>query len=286
MAFQMGLWGLLAKRTALYTMGESSSVPEATAQRLLDSVCFTLGIDKREPDPATVRSLLSQGTGEAMQGAMALVERKANRVDELWEQVALGTPLLESTALKDTLESLREFSVRYDYRFFAHEIPCDIDYPLAHPVPESMLGVDYVTEYLKRLLIENDFMQRFELAACTALLRAVHPAYRELLINLYEPIAINAVGLALAGGDVRCLRATDEDRACIAEVVKGKSAAEVSRLLGEAAADVCEKLGISDEQGRGYLARTAANVRPRLMRFAKPGDVRAGGGLAGVFLEF
>lgn len=287
MAFQMGLWELLSRRTSLYTMGESSSVPESIAQRLLASVCFTLGIDREEPDPAAIRRLLAQGIDTAFGEGMALVERKAKRIGGLWEQVALTTPLLESVALKGTLESLREFPARYDYRSFAHEIPSDIDYPLAHPVSESVLGVDYVTEYLERLLIENDFMQRFDLGLCKALLRAVHPAYRELLINLYEPIAVNAVGLALAGvGDVRRLRAADEDRARIAEVVKGKPAAEVSRLLGEAAADVCESLGIEDERSRSYLARTAAGVRPRLMRFSKQGDVLAGGGLAGVFLEF
>lgn len=287
MAFQMGLWELLSRCTSLYTMGESSSVPESIAQRLLASVCFTLGIDREEPDPAAIRRLLAQGIDTAFGEGMALVERKAKRIGGLWEQVALTTPLLESVALKDTLESLREFPARYDYRSFAHEIPSDIDYPLAHPVSESVLGVDYVTEYLERLLIENDFMQRFDLGLCKALLRAVHPAYRELLINLYEPIAVNAVGLALAGvGDVRCLRATDEDRARIVDAVGGRSASGCSHLLEKAAAAVCESLGIEDERSRSYLARTAAGVRPRLMRFSKQGDVPAGGGLAGVFLEF
>lgn len=284
----MGLWELLSRRTSLYTMGESSSVPESIAQRLLASVCFTLGIDREEPDPAAIRRLLAQGIDTAFGEGMAfVVERKAKRIGGLWEQVALTTPLLESVALKDTLESLREFPARYDYRSFAHEIPSDIDYPLAHPVSESVLGVDYVTEYLERLLIENDFMQRFDLGLCKALLRAVHPAYRELLINLYEPIAVNAVGLALAGvGDVRRLRATDEDRARIVDAVGGRSASGCSHLLEKAAAAVCESLGIEDERSRSYLARTAAGVRPRLMRFSKQGDVPAGGGLAGVFLEF
>lgn len=264
-------------------MGESSSIPESTARRLLDSTCFVLGIDPVDPDPAVVRRLLAEGFGEAFAKRLRVVERKANRVDELWEQVALSTPLLESTALKDTLESLHGFRARYDHRFFAHEVPCDIDYPLAHPVPETRFGVDYVTEYLERLLIENDFMQRFELDRCKALLCRVHPEYRELIINLFEPIATNAIGLALAGGDVRGLRVTDADRARIVEAAAESSGAVVTSLLSAAAVVVCEALGIEDECAKGYLAKTALDLRPRLMRFVQLGGEAAMRGLAGVF---
>lgn len=283
---QAELWKLLARRTALYTMGESSSVPEITARRLLESVCFVLGIDLADPDPITVRSLFSRGLDEAFQAGMAAVEQKAKRVADLWERVALSTPLLESTALKDTLESVRGFADRYDYRYFAHEIPCDIDYPLAHSVPESMLGVDYVTEYLERLLRENDFMQRFELSRCKALLRAVHPEYRELIISLYEPIATNAIGLALAGGTIRELRVRDADRARISETVVGRSTRAVGELLGEAASAVCDELGIEDANARGYVTQTASDLRPRIMRFAQETAERSVDGLAGVFLSF
>ena len=39
---QEKLLELLARRTALYTMGESSSIPRETAEELLRSLCYTL----------------------------------------------------------------------------------------------------------------------------------------------------------------------------------------------------------------------------------------------------
>ena len=212
------------------------------------------------------------------------LEAKARRIDGLWEQVALSTPLLESVALKDTLESLRHFSTRYDHRYFAHEIPCDIDYPLAHPVPETMLGVEYVIEYLERLLVENDFMQRFDLARCKALLNAVHPDYRELIINLYEPVAVNALGCALAGKEVRELNVTEDDRAHIAAALAGCSQSAVASKLEDAARAVCSAMGIEDERARRYLGRTAQNAVPRIHRFTRSDSRRTS--LAGVFLTF
>jgi hypothetical protein len=49
-AFQDRLLRLLERRTALYTMGDSSSVPRHTAGEVLRSVCFVLGIDPEQPD--------------------------------------------------------------------------------------------------------------------------------------------------------------------------------------------------------------------------------------------
>ena len=42
---QAKFWQLLARQTALFTMGESRSVPHETAQELLRSLCYILKID-------------------------------------------------------------------------------------------------------------------------------------------------------------------------------------------------------------------------------------------------
>ncbi|MEI3229782.1 MAG: DUF6179 domain-containing protein [Gordonibacter pamelaeae] len=176
---QLALWQVLAKQVALYTMGESSSLPEYDAHRLLASACFVLGVDPDDPrsDAALVQALATEGPEAVFERAVAQVEREAARTEALWKDACLSAPLLESIALKDTLESLRGFRTRYVPRFFAHEVPADIDYPLAQPVPESLQGVDYVNAYLERLLMENRFLQRFDVGRCRCLLRAVHPQY-------------------------------------------------------------------------------------------------------------
>ncbi|MEG0504307.1 MAG: DUF6179 domain-containing protein [Raoultibacter sp.] len=287
LTFQTELWKLLAKRTSLYTMGESSSVPELTAHRLLASVCFMLGIEGDDLDPEAMHRLVEGDLEATFNQNLECVMREVERTVELWEAAARSTPLLESTALKDTLESLRNFPVQYDYRSFAHEIPSDIDYPLAHPVSETLQGVVYVNEYLTRLLIENNVMQRFDLARCKLLLQEVSPEYCELIINLYEPIAVNAIGLALAGCMVRDLAVSEEARQRIAELCCQKPRRVLEQMLVEAASQVCSELHIDDEQVRDYVCKTAIDLRARIACQVNTKSANAGcPGLAGVFLSF
>lgn len=287
LAFQAELWKLLAQRTSLYTMGESSSVPELTAHRLLSSVCFMLGIDDSDLDVTTMHRLLEDGLETTFNQNLEFVIGEVKRTATLWEAAALSTPLLESTALKDTLESLKNFPVQYDYRSFAHEIPSDIDYPLAQPVSEARQGVVYVNEYLTRLSIENGFMQRFELSQCKALLRKVSPEYRELIINLYEPIAVNAIGLAFAGCKVHDLSVSKETREHIVELCRERPKRVLEQMLAEASLRVCAELRIEDEQVREYIRKTALALRERVARLVTGSDAKTvREGLAGVFLSF
>ena len=263
---QFALWQVLAKQVALYTMGESSSLPEYDAHRLLASACFVMGIDPDDPQPdaALVRQIADEGPEAVFERAVARVEREAARTEVLWRDVCLGTPLLESIALKDTLESLRGFPSRYVPRFFAHEVPADIDYPLAQPVPESLQGVDYVNAYLERLLIENRFLQQFDVARCRRLLRAVHPQYGELILNLFEPVAANAVGCVLAGCDVRSLQLDEAGYARIAEGLAGSAPHALARKLEDAANAVCAELAVDDGAARAYVRRLAGQLAPRV----------------------
>lgn len=263
---QLALWQVLAKQVALYTMGESSSLPEYDARRLLASACFALGIDPDDPqsDTALVQALATEGPEAVFERAVARVEREAARTETLWKDVCLSAPLLESIALKDTLESLRGFRSRYVPRFFAHEVPVDIDYPLAQPVLESLQGVAYVNAYLERLLMENRFLQRFDVARCRRLLRAVHPQYGELILNLFEPVAANAVGCALAGCDVRGLQLDEAGYARIVDALAGRAPQSLMRKLEDAADAVCAELDEDDEATHAYVRRLAGQMAPRV----------------------
>lgn len=275
-AFQAQVWGVLAKQVALFTMGESTSIPEYDAHRLLESVCFVLGVDADDPDEAAMLDVLEQGAEEVFARNLHRIEEQAAQVKGLWKDVCLSMPLLESVALRDTLESLRDFGARYEPRFFAHEIPADIDYPLCRPVPEEIQGVAYVTTYLERLLAECRFLRRCDLGRCKAVLRRVHPAYGELIVNLFEPVAANAVGCVLAGGDVRGLCVGEGGRARIARLLTDRSTAERRELLVGAADRACDELGLRgpDEEAARELARwAAAGLEPRLDNALRHGSL-------------
>lgn len=269
---------MLARQVALYTMGESTSLPEYDAHRLLASTCFVLGVDADDADVDIMRAALDQGIEVLYARNLAHIEEQARGVGDLWREVCFSVPMLESVALKDTLESLRDFSARYEPRFFAHEIPADIDYPLCCPVPETTLGVAYVTAYLERLLVECRFLRQFDLDRCQTLLRRVHPDYGELILNLFEPIATVAIGCALGGDDcdVRALRM--DAAACRRAQEALEGAAGRTRHLVEAAARQVGEVLALDGETRAYLVALGVDLVPRIDLAVRRGS------LARVFL--
>jgi hypothetical protein len=275
-AFQERFLRLLERRTAIYTQGDSTSVPKHVAVDLFRSVCFVLGIDPERPE--VPERLLSIDLEEEFRRRLVDVERKAELAAALWQDVVATMPAIPSISLEDTLASIGNFPKSYDFRSMAHEIACDFDYPLCHPVPETLAGVDYINEYLRRLLIEADFLRRFERGVCIRVLERTSPEYVELLVNLYEPVATNAIGRALVGEDPRGLLIAEEGRDEVARRLGPLSAAGRGKALREAAGRACEALGVEDAGAREYLRELAAELLPRV------GVGLAHGELRGVFV--
>jgi hypothetical protein len=261
-AFQERFLRLLERRTAIYTQGDSTSVPKHVAVDLFRSVCFVLGIDAERPE--VPERLLSVDLEEEFRRRLADVERTVELAATLWQEVVATMPAIPSISLQDTLASIGNFPKSYDFRSMAHEVACDFDYPLCHPVPETLAGVDYINEYLRRLLTETAFLRRFDRDACVRVLTATSPEYVELLVNLYEPVATNAIGRALIGQDPRGLLISAEDRVEIARRLGPLSEAGRGRALREAAERACEALGVEEEAGRAYLGELAVELLPRV----------------------
>jgi hypothetical protein len=272
------LWLLLARRTEAYTAGGSSSVPVETAQELFASLSFTLGLYLKESNCPAGR-LLTDDLNDLYKRGVRLIEKKLACAKKLYEAACLGAPAIENISFRDTMRNLGTFFRRYDYRFFAHQIPCAIDYQLCRAVPEEPGGVEYVTEYLRRVIIENDFLRRFDPDRVERLLMSSCPDYRGLLINLYEPAAANAVGLALLDDDVFSLDISGSGRARLAALFETLPETRMKLALREAAARLCQTLPIPDGAARDYLAMTAVSLAPRIAA-ALPY-----GGLDGIFLS-
>ena len=266
------LWGLLARQVDSYTMGESSSIPVETAQELLASICFTLGIGQSGGEEDIKNVLIWNLPVRFAQGLKAL-EAKTAATKRLWQAACQSAPKIENTSHISTLKSMGGFFSRYNYRYFAHEIPCDIDYQLCHPVPESFLGVDYAGEYLIRLLIEHRFLSRFSPAACACLLSACYPDYKGLLINLYEPVATNALGLALIGGDITKLNITRAGLTQIEALLSPLARDEAVEALQAAADTVCLCMGLFEPRERRYLGELSRGIYPRARAALEAGNL-------------
>lgn len=153
--FNLALLRLLAVRTERYTMGESSSVTVETAQALLESIRFTLalGCEAQGYSPAQLP------TGESLPALLlagqAEAERRVKTGQALFRHANALLSDIDDLALQQTLAELSAFFKRYDLWFFAHDIPCAIDYILDAPISEDLQGIDYIIAYLKALISEG-----------------------------------------------------------------------------------------------------------------------------------
>jgi hypothetical protein len=276
-AFQDRFVRLLERRTAIYTMGDSTSVPGHVAADLLRSVAFVLGIDLERPE--IPERLLTVDLEDEFRRNLAEIERKVELSGELWREVASMIPPIPSTALRDTIAAIGDFPGEYDLRSMAHDIPVVFDYPLCHPVPETLLGVDHINEYLRRLLVEADFLRRFDVDECVRVLERSSPDFEDLLVNLCEPVATNAIGRALIGEDPRPLRISDEGRAEIAVSLGPLTGAQRERAMREAASVTCDSLDIHDDSSVEYLRALVPELLPRIEVGLAHGDLR------GVFVD-
>ena len=273
-AFAAEFLALLTERAARFTMGDSTSVRLETAEAMARSLqyCISLALPAaNEPkiETRSARELYESGLLEA--------RRRIKRAALLLRQAESLRPPVENVAFRDTLAALPDFFRRYDPEFFACEIPCDIDYPLCAPVPESKAGVDYVLDYLRRLNTESAFLRRFP-APLLALAYERYYGDDGLLVNLYEPVAAAAVGRALAGKAVKNLFTDAEDRGRIALALNGAGEEGAEALLAKAAETACAELDIASAFDRAYCRSAALALLPRL-RAAAPED-----GYAGIFV--
>ncbi len=281
-----GLWqeklaALLVRQIALYTANESSSVPAAAARELPRGVLFFLAVPE-EPDgggeadrAARIRTLLSCDLADELARGQRRVQRDAALTLALWRKVVAALPPLENRSLRDTLRSIGRGFHRYDTRFFPQRFDCDIDYQLSQSVSESLLGINYVNRYLIDLAAENSLLTRLPQGEVRAVLERSCPDWRGLLVNLYAPVAANALARTLLGGEGLTL--SDGEIDALRERWEHARPEQIMADLLAAADALAERLALPRGAGK-YLSGFAREVA------ARAEALRDCGGLRGVFV--
>ena len=273
-----GLHALFCAQARALTMGKSGSLPQEAAAELIASMLYTLGVQPDRPESyaalrgADLPALLAQGRDT--------LERKTAMAKAMAARLCLSAPGFGCIALRDTLSGIVRGLECYDARFFAHRVPGSINYQLLRPVPERIQGVDYILAYLTRLHAELRLLARLPLHRVLALLDGFSPEWRELVANLYAPVAANALGLELLGGDPRRLHIGDAQRAVLLNLLGNCSVTIIEERLFAAARTVCRALDLREEDDTALLLSLALDLAPRVHAACAAGD------LSCVFVSF
>ena len=255
------LFALLEDRIRRYTMGDSTSVPVDTARRLLEGILYCLDLHRRNPTRDVPQSAPVEARRQAGVGA---ARRAAKRAKLLRLQAQRTPPPLVNTAYCDTMDALPAFFAGYDADFFAQEIPCSFDYPLCHPASETLLGAEYMQDFLRRLLAENTLLRAFPRDSLLALYETYYIDYTDLLVNLYLPAAEAATLCTLAGEDARTLSLSAAGMARAGQMLAQAEEAQAREMICIAAARTLANCGLSGDFLCAYLQQTALDLLIRL----------------------
>lgn len=273
---QNELWMFLGRKTLHYTMGDSASVPVEKAEELMRSIVYLmrLGLSfsaEASLERNSVEELHALGT-QAAQQKIALAK-------DLFAKVRASQADIDNLAYHHSLEEISLFFQRYDITFLAHDIPCMIDYPLVFS-PEGLEGITYIMEYLTRLSREAVFLNNFSPWNVRLLLQAYSRDYRQDIINLYEPVAVNAIGLVALNKDPLGLHISTKDCAQLKELFLQRTQEERADIILKAADSLTKTLNLSADADR-YVKEYALELSFRLNAL-----IKAGCALDGLFLSF
>ena len=272
---QSQLWGLLKRQTERYTMGDSSSVPVERAQDLLASIYYSIGIELQETEDELppLERLLNHSLSGLFQSGQQIIRQKVEKGKQLLKGLQQSCIDIDNISYYDTVyKALPLFFRQYDSSFFAHETPCDIDYQLCMPVG-SKRGIVYILEYMRRLKMENIFCSRFDIERMRRLLQGYCPDYKEQLINLFEPVFYNAIGLVILGIDIVVLDMTERDKRFLFDLLQKLSGFERKNRIYNAVKNICDSLSMEDMAIRSYLYAISNQFCVRLDEQLKTGDL-------------
>ncbi|HYH02000.1 MAG TPA: DUF6179 domain-containing protein, partial [Bacillota bacterium] len=256
---------LLAQQTERYNSWESSSVKTETAQNILQSIFYTVGILlKNLPDPdAALAEIKTKPLNGLFRQGRKLIESQFIQAKDWYQAVQTNRVSIDNQAYNDTLDQgIALFFSNYDPDFGSHAIPTSIDYPLAAD-KLHLTGIEYLNGYLQQLFWENQFCQHFTAKEVGNLLRGYNPGYQDLLINIFEIILTNLAGMALAGKPLG-LSIEPTDRQFLQNKLSDLPPDRLENLLREAAFRICTHYSVTEPFLQQYILTTLCGLKVRL----------------------
>lgn len=256
------LYSLLSAQCKSFTGGQSSSLSVETVEALLSSICFSLSCFANKYGQ---NALLEIPPEKALEGARDILKKRIQLCKTLYLTLLRLPFQPNNVSYRDTVNGMENFFKKYDYYFFADQIPCDIDYQLCLPVSENLWGVDFLTEYIKRLICEGRFCGAFQRYEITALLANFGSRNDELLINVFTPVLSNALGRVLLGNDISTLEVTPDGIEKLFSMFAGLKYEEALPIVDKASKLLCSRVGFSGYNAE-YVTESARTLIPRICR--------------------
>ncbi len=204
-SIQNQIMNILKDLITRYTVGESSSVPITTGEKLLASICYCIDAycESFNDIEECIDVLKTKNIRELYEKGVELVTSYVDETRILYEKIKKDKLPIDLRAYDDTIdEGLSSFFKDYGVVFNAHDTMGSIDYPLTFD-DMSIRGINYIKNYLNTLEVETFFCKFFSNNDIVKTLKQYgyiyNTDYRLELINVFEVLINNSIFSVLSG---------------------------------------------------------------------------------------
>jgi hypothetical protein len=253
---------LLKVKLKYYTKDESSSVMIEVAESILQCIDYTIGIYLKtfHSIELIIEELRHTSLCDMLKIGQALINKKVLNSKKLLHEVNINKLKANNYSYNDTIDyGIPLFFKEYDAFFAAHEAPGSIDYQLYFD-NMNYTGIEYIYNYLETLSIENEFCNNFNISEINKLLEGYDKNCEELLINIFELLLINSLGVVICGKDLKNINISSLDREYIKNKLGKLSLEELQEELLKYAKICCEILEIKNEALVAYVKKSTLKV--------------------------
>ncbi|HDK7164900.1 TPA: hypothetical protein PTV51_002801 [Clostridium botulinum] len=253
---------LLRVKLKYYTKDESSSVMVEVAEGILQCIDYTIGIYLKnfENIELIAEELKHTSLDDMLKIGQDLIKNKKLECKKLFKEIKANKLKVDNYSYNDTVDDgLSPFFKEYDDFFAAYETPGSIDYQL-YIDNMNFIGIEYMYNYLYNLSLENEFCNKFDISEINRLLKGYDKKCELLLINIFELVLINSLGLIICNKDLSSLNINNLDRKIIKNRLEKLSIDELKAELIKDTKICLEVLEIKNTELMTYVKKGILNI--------------------------
>lgn len=255
---QMQILQLLGEKVYKYTGNDSTSIRKEVMDDILNSNSYTISIylkTFRNPDEA-IKMIKEKGLKIAYQEGRKKIDKMLNIIRVMYIKVKQNKLNIPNNTYNDTLiGGIKGFLKIYDPDFKAQDMKITADYPLYNNLIGKLEGVEFIKEYLSSIYLENVFGKKFSEEKINYLLYGYSHDYKDLIINIFEIVLLEAIGCKLVKRDIQDLTISTDELNEIYVMFKGKEKIEIKQMINNVYQEISNDLLLDNEQLQKYIEK-------------------------------
>lgn len=260
---QIGMIVLLDEKVYRYTGSESSSIRKEVMDNINESNYYTIGLQLKtfkNPDDA-IEEIKKNGLKKVYYDGRKRIDRMLDVIRVMYAKVKNNKLQTKNHIYNDTiLGGIQGFLKIYDPDFNAQDMKITADYPLYNNIVGKLEGVEFISEYVNSIYLENELCNMFENEKIERLLCSYSSQYEDLIINIFEIVFLEVIACKLVRRNVFDLEISKSELSKIYELFKVKNKEEIAIEIIKVCNDIYDELIPEKENLKEYIKKNIGTI--------------------------